>query len=679
MTRSLCLGLTSVALVLSLASSCSNADPPPPPGFGGGAGGSGGATDGGAGDSSSGGVSASGGNVGQDVVLDVGGGGPKVCLDPTDPTDSDGDTIADQIEGEEDPDGDGKPNSADDDSDGDGVLDSVEALDPGQTTRDDPCAEPADTDSNGRLDFLSPDSDNDGLLDGIDTECPTGTPAAGPCRQVADCDADGVIDVVDVAASGESGKCDGQAPPNAGLYFVVPFGEGEQKKRFSFSTGVKEADIYFLVDTTASMQPAIDNIKTSLDTTIIPKILNGDPTANPPIPAIPGAWVGVGDFKDIPWLPWGSETDDVYRWRYDIPGVGRVVGDITEPANDGGVFAAPENVRQILGFLTASGGGDGPESTTQALWMAASTLDYRVTGGGGPWPPNEPSQAVCGALNPPQTAPCYVATAWQAECDAANRIGRACFRPGKLPVFAIITDAAFHNGPSSANDYAFPPSPGAVLGARPYTAVVQTLNAISAKVVGVSVDTGLPGQARYELGQIATATGSEYAPPGGAARPLVTAKDTTSGNVSDELVRLIGLLAGQGLNNVTTVRSNYSCAGNVDCDGDNLPDPPYENPPPNELSTTPFDALQLIRKVSPVAMSEPTPYISIDAETFYGIRGEAIVEFEVTALNSVINPMALKVFRVLLKVQTPSGQALGGVEGVKMIYLVVPPSLSGPA
>ena len=37
-------------------------------------------------------------------------------------------------------------------------------------------------------------------------------------------------------------------------------------------------------------------------------------------------------------------------------------------------------------------------------------------------------------------------------------------------------------------------------------------------------------------------------------------------------------------------------------------------------------------------------------------------EFEVTALNSVINPMALKVFRVLLKVQTPSGQALGGVE-----------------
>lgn len=676
MTRSLWLGLTGVALVLSFASSCSEADQPPGPGLGGG---SGGTTEGGAGDSSTGGSAASGGSVGQDVLLDVGGNIPKVCPDPTDKTDTDGDGIADQIEGAGDADKDGTPNSQDEDSDEDGVLDSVEALAYGQSTRDDPCSEPADSDADNIPDYLSSDSDNDGLVDGIDGECAAGTPKAGPCRQVADCDEDGVIDVVDVAASGDAGKCDGQAPPNAGLYFVVPYAEGEQRKRFSFSTGVKEADIYFLIDTTASMQPAIDNIKSSLDTTIIPKILNGDPAANPPIPAIPGAWVGVGDFKDIPWLPWGSESDDVYRWRYDIPGVGRVVGDITEPASAGGVFSAPDNVRQILGFLSASGGGDGPESTTQALWMAASNLDYRVTGGGGPWPPNEASQAVCGALSPPQTAPCYIPADWRAECDAANRIGRACFRPGKLPVFAIITDAAFHNGPSSANDYTFPPTPGAVLGASPYTAVVQTLNAISAKVVGVSVDTGLPGQARYELGQLATATGSEYAPPGGAARPLVTAKDTTSGDVSEELVRLIGLLAGQGLNNVTTVRDNYSCPGNVDCDGDNLPDPPYENPPPHTGTTTPFDALQLIRSVAPVPMSEPTPYISIDAETFYGIRGEAIVEFEVTALNSVLSPAILKVFRVLLKVQTPGGQALGGVEGVKMIYLVVPPSRVPPA
>ena len=35
--------------------------------------------------------------------------------------------------------------------------------------------------------------------------------------------------------------------------------------------------------------------------------------------------------------------------------------------------------------------------------------------------------------------------------------------------------------------------------------------------------------------------------------------------VSDEVVRLIGKLVGQGLNNVTTKTTNYDCPGAVDC------------------------------------------------------------------------------------------------------------------
>lgn len=414
-----------------------------------------------------------------------------------------------------------------------------------------------------------------------------------------------------------------------------------------------------MIDTTESMQPAIDNLKTSLNTKIIPTILNGDSAKG--IPAIPGAHLGLGTFRDVPWLPWGLTTDEPYSWRFRIAGA-TVYGNVAPPRDNGGVLQAPESVEKILGSLQAAGGGDAPEAAGLALFMAATDRPVRL-GNGGLWPPAQ--HPLWGA---------YSESTWGPQCGAVGRVGRACFRAGKLPIFAVITDAAFHNGATPANDYLPAGVPSGVGGAKTYQEVVAALQSASAKVVGVPLNTGLPGAAAFDLGKLARDTGSVYQTPGGVAKPLVAERDSTSGELSDELVRLIGLLAGQGLNNVTTVRSNYACPGNMDCTGDNIPDHAYENPQVG-AEPGPFNAVQLISSVRPVEVPPPAakPYLSVDASTFYGVRGDATVEFEVTAENTVVKPTRTVVVRVLLEVQTPSGLSLGGPEGVKVIYLVIPP------
>ena len=59
------------------------------------------------------------------------------------------------------------------------------------------------------------------------------------------------------------------------------------------------------------VQAAIDNVKASLDTKIIPTILNGNPSASPAIPAIPGAFVGAGSFRDVR----ASRVCRCFLWR----------------------------------------------------------------------------------------------------------------------------------------------------------------------------------------------------------------------------------------------------------------------------------------------------------------------------------------------------------------------------
>src|SRR5690606_1091685 len=165
-------------------------------------------------------------------------------------------------------------------------------------------------------------------------------------------------------------------------------------------------------------------------------------------------------------------------------------------------FTAPDNVRTILNSLTAGGGGDGPEAATQAIYMALSSAPFVFTGG--------PTNPGTGTWKP-----------HDANCDP-GLLGRVCFRPGKLPIFVMITDAALHNGATAAYNY------GAVDagGAKTYAEVVAAMNSVGAKIVGVPVETsggGSGAAARVDLIDLARKTGSLYYDPsfGGREEPLV--------------------------------------------------------------------------------------------------------------------------------------------------------------
>ncbi len=599
---------------------------------------------------SNGGASSGGGGTGGGLFGGGGtGGGSASC---TDTSDADADSIGDALEGKktDDVDEDATPNYEDTDSDGDGWSDAKEAtnplLDPSQPgyARTTPCDALADTDADGTPDAYDKDSDNDGLSDKQEkTFDPDGKKG---CRVLADCDGDGVIDLIE-AAAGSSPTDPTEVPDDPALFFVLPYGEGEKTQDFTFSTGVSKADVYFLVDTTASMQPAIDSLKASISTKVIPGLLNGDPAANPPIPPIGDAWIGAGSVRDVPWGGYGQPGDDVYRHRFDVAGQ-TIVGNVTPPLPQGNGFVAPDNVTKILGSLTAAGGGDGPEATTQALWMASTNGLYTNTFGG-LWSPANP---------------------YPAPCDDLDKIGVPCFRKDAIPIFVIVSDAPFHNGPLAAHNY----DAAKVGGTRTYTEAVDAINAMSGKVVGVPVNTGTAGAARADLTDLATKTGSAYHDPsfGGTDRALVSQTDVTSGEVSDEVVRLLGLLSGAGLHDVTTARANYSCAGGVDCNGDGKTDLAYENPPVM-AGGAPFDASKLISAVAPIESNQvPKPYSSLDKATFFGVRGAADLSFRVHAKNDLWAPNTLVVLRAKILVQTPAGQLLGGANGVKLVYFVLP-------
>lgn len=628
--RSFGLGLSFFAAAIALPLACAPDSSLPPPG--------------GAGASGGGGSSSSGSNGEGGLFADVG----SSCADPTD---KDKDLIADLLElgPDKDTDGDGTPDALDDDSDGDGVLDADEAAnprllpeEPGQT-RDETCDPLADSDGDGDPDVRDLDSDNDGVSD--QQESTYDADGSLGCRVQVDCDHDGIIDLVELAA-GSSPTDQMSQPSDAGLYFVLPYQGGPQTKDFVFSTGVTKADIYFLIDTTASMQPAIDNLKASIDTQVIPTILNGDPAANPPIPAIGDAWIGIGEVRDVPWLPYGENGDQLYRYRFNI-NAQTIPGDMAPPVFNGQTWVAPDATKKILNSLTAGGGGDAPEATTQALWLAAKNDTYSLTIGG-IWNPSTPY-----------------------ACALPGGFGVPCFRPQSLPIFVLVTDAAFHNGPNVANQY-----DGAKVGGtvKTYAETVDALNSINAKVVGVPVATGSPGAARADLTDLATKTGSLYHDPqfGGKDYALVPKSDVSTGSVSQEVVRLLGLLAGAGLHDVTTSHATYDCAGGVDCTGDGQADLEYHNPVV-EPEMTPYDAGKLITLVETVESNAvPLPYASRTESTFTGVQGNAPVTFRVHAENTTIKPTTLLVMRAQIRVQTPAGQILGGANGIKLVYFVIP-------
>jgi hypothetical protein len=131
---------------------------------------------------------------------------------------------------------------------------------------------------------------------------------------------------------------------------VLPYEDPPQLRELEFRARLGKGDVFFLVDTTGSMGLAINNVRTSLSSTIVPAVRD----------AIADVTMGVGDYRDFPVGSFGSPGDWPYLLRQALT---------TDVAA----------VQSALNSLSAGGGNDGPESMAQALYSSVTGS----CGGGG--------------------------------------------------------------------------------------------------------------------------------------------------------------------------------------------------------------------------------------------------------------------------------------------------------
>lgn len=234
------------------------------------------------------------------------------------------------------------------------------------------------------------------------------------------------------------------------------------------------ADVLFLVDVTGSMGSAIGEIRRQLRVEIAPALDR----------SVGDLRMAVASYQDFPTSPFGDFSDVPFQIRQ------------TSTAD----LAA---VQRAIDGLSAAGGGDTPESATEALYQSVT------------------SAGLSGLVS-------------RASCSGGGR-GQACFRPEATPIIVLITDAQFHNGPGGSNAYSFvSPTP------RTYTQAVDALHTVDARVVGVAVNT-FGFVALSDLERVASDTGAVDA----TGRPIVVDASAGSAAVVDGIVNAVRDLCGR--------------------------------------------------------------------------------------------------------------------------------------
>ncbi|MBX7195224.1 MAG: thrombospondin type 3 repeat-containing protein [Sandaracinaceae bacterium] len=415
-------------------------------------------------------------------------------MGPCDGMDTDGDGIADVREGNGDPDGDGIPSFQDDDSDGDGISDAIESGGRGACT-------PQNSDSDPQPDALDTDSDNDGVPDAQEV-------ANGTNPTSIDTDGDGVSDLAEGAA-GTNPTDPASTIPETDFFVVLPYNGDHAVRPLRFGTNITQADIYFLIDTTGSMQGAIDDVNSSL-MSIVTTVAG----------LIPDAQFGVGRHDDFPVDPygWSASNGAIFGLpRADTP-YGHLV-DIT---------ADIASVNRALG-LVVNGGNDEPESQTAAVYLTASGMG--MTYGDDDFGTSSIPARHCPTI----------------PDEVGARRGYPCFRPGSLPIVVLVSDASWHNGTGGSNAY------GGVAGAVTFAQATAAMNEIGARFIGANVGYA---NSLNDMNAMARATGSVDA----SGNPLVFTGPASS--TAEQIISGIRSLVGGTPQDVSTQTENV--AGNPD-------------------------------------------------------------------------------------------------------------------
>jgi hypothetical protein len=223
-----------------------------------------------------------------------------------------------------------------------------------------------------------------------------------------------------------------------------------------FSTDLQRADVYFLMDNTASMGGTIAALQAGLTSTVIPAI----------VADIPEAWFGVGGFDDYPGTGYGlnpcgstgygTNRADSAGIRHDVPFFQYTT-----------MTATAATAQTAVNRYQINCGEDGAESGVAALYALAT----RNTLGG-----NTRFATGGAASSTPPTCP-------------AGYLGAACFRPDAVPIVVVMTDVDQHNSPTcDVGIYGTCNYAGGAPGAPSWATMVSELNRLNARVVGIETD-----------------------------------------------------------------------------------------------------------------------------------------------------------------------------------------------
>jgi len=304
-----------------------------------------------------------------------------------------------------------------------------------------------------------------------------------------DTDGDGVTDLGEVAFDTDPTDPTSTMDPDD-FFVILPYNGDHVHDNLTFGTNLQVADVYFLIDTTGSMDPAIENVATSLASVIVPGIRA----------AIPDVQMGVGHFNDVPdgisslgtYVPHGTEPDEPY-WN-----VQNITADDT---------AVQDGLTYLYGpDFPWGGGGDTHESAVIALWSTATGNGFDE----------------CNSSVPPQVCP-------EIPDEMSPRRGYPCFRPESLPIIVNISDSSWHN--NELGGYAYECTD------TDFDDALTELNDIGARYIGVFVDHFGSDFMIDSYGAMASGTGTVDA----TGEPLV--EKAVFGRVSETIVDLIATLA----------------------------------------------------------------------------------------------------------------------------------------
>lgn len=358
-------------------------------------------------------------------------------------TDSDNDTITDRDDGVVDYDGDGLGNWRDTDSDGDCVSDRVESGG---------VSPPRDTDGDTRPDFNDRDSDDDGIPDGTEDANCNGVHDSGESSATnADTDGDGVSDLIEEAAGTDPNNAADNPQANGDFVFIEPYMNPQTPTEddLDFQTRVQNLDLYVLVDRSGSMSSESDSIKNNMG--------------------------GVIDRLQCPPFGTGSPATCLSNLYAGLGGIGYTQST---------PFTNYLSIQSDPNFATTSLGNVGGSPTTEPLTFGVWAS---VTGNGS-------SGSGCSLSAVPARTGC-----------PAGTFGYPCFRPGVIPVIALVTDEP----PLSSGDTYVCPN---------RTTVASAMNARGAKLLGI-YGSGTSSTTIGDLQNMARDTGAVDAAAGNA--PLV--------------------------------------------------------------------------------------------------------------------------------------------------------------